>query len=285
MRKVLRDPELQEQFNRDGYVVVPFLTPEDIQKIKAVYDEFSNPSMDNAFYISIMSRDAEYRKQIHQRISEIVWPRANYYLDDYRFINCSFAVKRAGMGAQSEFDIHSGITFTDEKKFVSITIWSPLQDVGLENGCMYALKGSHKLYSEPRKSPAFKSPFRNIKEYLKNKYITYLPMKAGEGFLFDHRLIHGSPPNNTNQVRIATLNALTPKESPILLYTNVTPDLEDGNLKVYEFKKDNYYMLDVATTEPDVPEVELVGYDKEIVVDWTPESFDQMYKESYLQEG
>lgn len=37
MRKVLKDDSLNEQFEKDGYVVIPFLKPEEVAELRQLY--------------------------------------------------------------------------------------------------------------------------------------------------------------------------------------------------------------------------------------------------------
>ena len=86
-----------------------------------------------------------------------------------------------------------------------ITVWIPLVDSTLENGCLHLIPRTHKkrmiehgnegytgtAYTEL--SPGYIS--RHKKE------IIALPMKAGSAVLFNDRLIHSSTPNNSRGVR------------------------------------------------------------------------------------
>jgi hypothetical protein len=276
MRSIFKDPILQERYDREGYVVVPFYTEDDIKELNNIYETLNSQLEDRGFYISIMSKDLEYKEKVHHSIKGIASKRAEALLADCNFISSSFAVKN--IGKESVFDLHQGVNFTDESQYDTFTAWSPLIDVNENNGCLFVLPGSHKLWHQIRKTPDFIPAIRNIKEHLWKKYAIEIKMNAGEALIFHHRLIHGSKPNFSNSVRLATLNAFIPKEAPLLLYTSKTSDINDRELEIYQFHKDNYYILDVLRKPDYLEGVELVGNTKEMVLTLTEQEYDSMYE-------
>lgn len=276
MRSIFKDPILQERYDREGYVVVPFYTEDDIKELNNIYETLNSQLEDRGFYISIMSKDLEYKEKVHHSIKGIASKRAEALLADCNFISSSFAVKN--IGKESVFDLHQGVNFTDESQYDTFTAWSPLIDVNENNGCLFVLPGSHKLWHQIRKTPDFIPAIRNIKEHLWEKYAIEVKMKAGEALVFHHRLIHGSKPNFSNSVRLATLNAFIPKEAPLLLYTSKTSDINDRELEIYQFHKDNYYILDVLRKPDYLDGVEFVGNTKETVLTLTEQEYDSMYE-------
>lgn len=277
MRPIFKDAQLQEKYDKLGYVIVPFYTKEDIDSLFGIYNNLKSELDSRGFYISIMSQDVEYKEQVNNLIRGIAAKRAENLFIDCNFISSSFAVKKPGK--ESEFDLHQGVNFTDESKHDTFTAWTPLVDVNEKNGCLYVIPGSHKMWNQIRKTPHFVSPIRNIKEHLWKFYAIKLEMKAGEALVFHHKLIHGSKPNYSNVHRPATLNAFIPKEAPLLLYITKTDEPGDKTLEVYQFNKDNYYLLDV-TRKPDYLDgVELIGHDKEEIFTLTEEDFDKIYDE------
>lgn len=276
MRPIFRDPILQERYDREGYVVVPFYTEEDIKELNNIYEALNSKLEDRGFYISIMSQNLAYKEKVHHLIKGIASKPAQDLLIDCNFITSSFAVKKAGK--ETMFDLHQGINFTDESLYDTFTAWSPLIDVNENNGCLFVLPGSHKLWHQIRKTPDFIPAIRNIKEHLWEKYAIEIKMKAGEALVFHHRLIHGSKPNFGNSIRVATLNAFIPKEAPLLLYTSKTLDINDRELEVYQFHKDNYYTLDVLRKPDYLDGVELIDTAKEEVLTLTEQEYDSMYE-------
>lgn len=277
MRPIFKDNNLQKRYEEEGYVVVPFYTEEEIKELNNVYQALNSQLEDRGFYISIMSKNLAYKEKVHHLIKNVALRRANELFIECNFISSSFAVKKTGN--ESVFDLHQGVNFTDESKYDTFTAWTPLIDVNEGNGCLFVLPKSHRLWHQIRKTPDFIPPIRNIKEHLWEKYAVEIQMKAGEALIFHHRLIHGSKPNFSKSVRLATLNAFIPAEAPLLLYTSKTMDINDQELEVYQFHNDNYFILDVLSKPDYLDGVELIGHAKEEILTFTEEQYDKMYQD------
>lgn len=85
-------------------------------------------------FYSLYSRDIEYRKIVHESISEIMKPVYDSLFSDYKVVLNSFIVKVSG--PESEFCLHQDSTSFDETKYSSLSVWIPLQDTNMSNGCM-----------------------------------------------------------------------------------------------------------------------------------------------------
>lgn len=86
-----------------------------------------------------------------------------------------------------------------------ITVWIPLVDSTLENGCMHLIPRTHKKrviehHAESYTGTAFTEVALDYVEKRKKEVIA-MPMKAGSALLFNDRLIHSSTPNNSHNVR------------------------------------------------------------------------------------
>ena len=86
-----------------------------------------------------------------------------------------------------------------------ITVWIPLVDSTLENGCLHLIPRTHKKRSIRHGAETYSGTgYLEIlpEEVEKRKAeIIALPMKAGSAVLFNDRLIHSSTPNNSRGVR------------------------------------------------------------------------------------
>lgn len=86
-----------------------------------------------------------------------------------------------------------------------ITVWIPLVDSTLENGCIHLIPRTHKKrviehHAETYTGTAFTEVALDYVEKRKKEVIA-IPMKAGSALLFNDRLIHSSTPNNSHNVR------------------------------------------------------------------------------------
>jgi ectoine hydroxylase-related dioxygenase (phytanoyl-CoA dioxygenase family) len=84
-----------------------------------------------------------------------------------------------------------------------ITVWIPLVDTNLENGCLHVWPRTHKtrlvsFHAESHTGTAYTEI--DLKEQADRNAVC-LPMSAGSAILFNDRCIHSSTPNLSNHVR------------------------------------------------------------------------------------
>jgi ectoine hydroxylase-related dioxygenase (phytanoyl-CoA dioxygenase family) len=84
-----------------------------------------------------------------------------------------------------------------------ITVWIPLVDSNLVNGCLHIWPRSHKkqLLSHHAESHTGTSYTEVDEKYMKKVEAVPLPLEAGGAILFNDRCIHMSTPNNSDEVR------------------------------------------------------------------------------------
>ncbi len=88
-----------------------------------------------------------------------------------------------------------------------ITVWIPLVDANLENGCLHVMPRTHKQkvlswHEETYTGTGFTEIDEDqLAQLLPEKKPVALPVKAGSAILFNDRCIHKSTPNNSDEVR------------------------------------------------------------------------------------
>ena len=86
-----------------------------------------------------------------------------------------------------------------------ITVWIPLVDSTLENGCLHLIPGTHTkraiAHAEEEYSGTGYLALPDGFVQKRKRDIIALPMKAGSAVLFNDRLIHASTPNHSTHVR------------------------------------------------------------------------------------
>jgi phytanoyl-CoA hydroxylase len=88
-----------------------------------------------------------------------------------------------------------------------ITVWVPLVDATLENGCLHMMPRTHKQrllssHAETYSGTGFiEIDDKYINKLLPEKTVVPLPVKKGAVILFNDRCIHKSTPNNSAAVR------------------------------------------------------------------------------------
>lgn len=213
MLKVFRDDEVQTSFEENGYVILPFYTPEEIKELEEIYYRL-HPEDEKGFFPSTFSKDKNYRYEADTEIKRIGSRSIEKNCQDIQVVCGSFIVKSPD--PNSGMCVHQDMSLVDESKYTGINIWVPLVDLTIQNGALFILPGSHRLFPTYRGSsiPEFFSPVMDeIIDFLKP-----VTIKAGEAVFFDQSIIHFSPPNFSDKVRIVTNTYFTHKETEFRTY-------------------------------------------------------------------
>jgi phytanoyl-CoA hydroxylase len=84
-----------------------------------------------------------------------------------------------------------------------ITVWIPLVDATLENGCLHIIPGTHRsgLHNHHKESHTGTGYTELDSEFVKTDRAVAIPLEAGGAILFNDRCIHMSTPNRSRMVR------------------------------------------------------------------------------------
>ena len=235
MKRVFRDPEHQAQFERDGYVVLPFYNEEEIKELRQLYTGIQ-PKEFEGFFPSTFSRDHNYRTTADIEIRRICDRSVQKYLIDVKVICGCFIVKTPI--PESAMCVHQDMTLVDESKFSGINIWVPLMDLNDENGTLEILPGSHRLFPTYR-GATIKGIYEECVDEVR-KYLIKVYPKAGEAIIFDQSIIHFSEANRSKEDRIVTNTYFAHKDATFqICYWR-----EDFGNKVEIFEEDEAFMTD-----------------------------------------
>ncbi len=234
-----KDNQLHETFLKEGIVKVPLLDKEEVSVLKT-YIEKQTPLVEIAnecgFIQGVCLTDLTLKKDLDRTISKVVNPKAEALLDNFQSL--IYTALGKGANSYSELDIHQDWSLVDEEKHFSISLWIPLVDSTENNGTIHYLEGSHLSYTNKR-AGSIPSIFANNSEEIKGKMIP-VEVKAGEALLFNQRLVHYSPKNNSGNARISVISSFVPKNAKVIqYYLN-----ENKELETYEMKKDFFFQYD-----------------------------------------
>lgn len=211
---LFKDFKLQQQFDKDGFISLPFLNNEELTALKALYKETHPKPIENGFYSSSFKDDTTYQTAINQGIAKIFKQKINNVFNKHKPLGASFLVKNPGQAGT--MPIHQDWTVVDENRYQSVTIWLPLQDVDENNGALQVLKGSH-LWSNAIRAPKLPNVFEEVHDIL-HPYLTTIPLKAGEAIIFNHALLHASNLNQQDIARVAATYGMVPLQAPLYFY-------------------------------------------------------------------
>ncbi|MCS6935183.1 MAG: phytanoyl-CoA dioxygenase family protein [Chitinophagales bacterium] len=237
MLRVFRDERVQETFERNGYVVLPFYNEEEIKELEALYYRL-HPRDEKGFFPSTFSKDKRYRQEADREIRRIGQRGIDLHCVDVKVVCGSFIVKSPG--PESGMCVHQDMSLVDESRFTGINIWTPLIDLNVENGTLFVLPGSHRIFPTYRGSsiPEFFVP-------VMDDIIDYLhPVcpRAGEAIFFDQSIIHFSPPNYSDRIRIVTNIYFAHQDTEFRTY--YWNPAEHGNQHLEAFAQDDTFMTD-----------------------------------------
>jgi hypothetical protein len=234
MLKVFKDENLQNQFEKDGFVILPFYNEEEIKHLEKVYHEL-HPEGEKGFFPSTFSQNKDYRHKADIEIRKACERSMSNYLENIKTVCGAFIVKSPG--PDSGMCVHQDMSLVDESKYTGINIWATLTDLTVENGTLFVLKGSHRLFPTYRGSsiPEF---FQDVSDEIID-YLEPVIIKAGEAVFFDQSIIHFSPPNYSNKIRIVTNTYFTHQETK---YRTYFFDKENHQNQLEAFEQDDDFM-------------------------------------------
>ncbi|MCF8256205.1 MAG: phytanoyl-CoA dioxygenase family protein [Flavobacteriales bacterium] len=213
MQIILSDPDLNRQLAEEGYVIVPWLTPEEVNALRNAYHRSGDGEQKNAFTTFACSDEA-YRTGVDASIKDAFSRSFNGFFTDYRPFWGNFFTKPAGAEAMP---LHADLQYVDEPEHISLNIWCPLVDTTEENGAFGVVPRSHLVTNQLRgvRLPQY---YAHHADDIRDRCGTVLQMKAGEAVIYDHRLLHYSLPNRSSHQRLAATLVAVPTEADVVHY-------------------------------------------------------------------
>lgn len=235
---VLNNKFLYRQLLQDGIVALPPINADDIEKLTELFNVFHadlDDSFFHRFHVGVHSNNFEYKKALHDAITQILDPYLHVHFTNFRRLVWTMQIK--GTGAGSLVPLHQDWSVVDERYFSSFTLWIALCDTTIENGCIHAIPQSHLLPCFPR-GIALQGKYDSLHDDLL-PYMKPYACKAGTMLIFDNRLLHYSPPNFTGNFRVSTITLLVPDKADTVLYYKNT-NVPDAPIEVYDMEDDFY---------------------------------------------
>ena len=247
---IFSDRVQEEHFLQKGYIKDTFLTELEIQELNSCYNHYIELGGDVipfakslGYYISVFDSNLERRKLIDTKLKQIFLKKVEEIMPDYTILYGNFMTKSPN---GKEIEVHQDFSFVDEKKHTAFNFWVPLQDTTAQNGGFHLIEGSHHLFNSYRCATIPHNLTHYNEEF--KKHMQDIPVKSGDGLIFDHKLFHYSSPNHTDKVRIAVQMVLVPKDVVVVTYY-YRPEIDSNNLEVYEITTD-YLLTDNLWTDP-----------------------------------
>jgi len=188
------------------------LSLDDVEELKKVFYDH-HKSTPEGFYATTHLADKKIRRKLSDAAMEIIGPKASEYFENIELLGGAFISKSPG--DKGILPLHQDWNLVDEKLARSYNLWIPLVDMNEQNGTMRVLSESHD------KIATFRGP--NIRPIITDVWeidhlMEPMVMSAGEGLMYDHALWHWSPANKTDQLRLAFVVGVVPKEADLVYY-------------------------------------------------------------------
>jgi hypothetical protein len=218
MKTIFKENAAQQKFEKDGYIVFDVLEKSLVEQLRKYYYEKLNFSNDGLFKVGLYHESKQQVLEMKEFIKDVCIPSISKYLGDTRFVTASYVVKFPS--PNGIVPVHQDWSFVDdEKNYYSATCWIPLVDVKMNNGAIGIIQESNNYFDNIRPSPS---------RYLKNvltehgndifPYLKLIEMTAGQALFFNNSTFHGSPPNNSEDVRLAVGLSFTHRDAKIVHY-------------------------------------------------------------------
>jgi hypothetical protein len=239
MRALFRDKRVQERFEADGCAVIPFLGRHQVDELLDFYRSLDHGEISDSLYVSSnTARGAAFVRAVRDRIQQVVAEPLRENFDDCRVITGSFLVKKPN--PKNRILPHQDWTTVDDERYACASVWTALTDIGRDKGPLGTIDGSHRFFRQVLCSPSAHS-YRKL-PYAQHlaalfPYLRFHPVKAGEAVVFDSRVIHGSLPNTTSELRMAASVGIVPREAA-LYHHYLLPGTGLSKFETYEVDED-----------------------------------------------
>lgn len=227
--KILKDDQLDQQLLQKGYIIVPFLDSETVTDLKNFYYTH-HPQTHEGMYATAHASDISFRIKMNDFIKEKFQESIDQYFHNCHPLGGSYIAKaKGGNGALVP---HQDWNIVNEEEYRSFNIWVPLVDLNDKNGALMIEPGSH-LWDFNYRSANIPFAYPEKEQDLWESMVR-LDMKAGEALIYDHRLIHASPENHTDEIRLACVFGIIPNNAQMYYYHKN----EHGDIEEYESNPD-----------------------------------------------
>ena len=207
---LFRKRKTNKTLKKKGFVRFPCLPMPAVETLRTAFMQHKQ-SNGEGFCATMFSDDVEYRQWANELVCQALNVAfAKHFQPQFHLLYGNFMAKYPGEA--SKMPLHQDWTYVEENQGCrSYAIWVPLQDLNAENGCLEVLEGSHRAGNQWR-GPGTTCPFQEHEALIYERgMLSAQHLKAGEAIVWDHRLVHASPPNLTDFPRIAVTAIITPK--------------------------------------------------------------------------
>ncbi len=226
--------DLQTKLADNGFVIIDILNTNDVAYLNELCNKYlQNTSTDFISSSHILNKiDSDF---INNELHKILHQKFETLFPELQLLGGTLATKVKG---KSNLEAHQDWTVVDEQKYNSYNLWIPLIDTDSKNGTLGLIVGSHKWTQDVR---GFNIPNPYGKHTNKFLEIGFEPtLKAGQAILYNHKLIHYSRPNLTEQNRNVAIVGVKDKAADL----QISFTLDIKHLETFVMSESLFYSFD-----------------------------------------
>lgn len=243
--RTFRAEHLDASLDRLGFQVVDLLSADQLDQVRAVRRSVGPAPGDpqTGFFPGNNASSAEWKQAVLDAVGPLVAGRVEELFDDHVVYHLSFLTKWPG--PQGDFVPHRDPTMLwDEERWRGVTAWCPIDDLDVadrrQRGPLHVVPGSHRLPADDASGLRRYDPghLAEVADDIRTSFGQVVDLHPGQAVVFDHRLVHYSPPNRSAEPRIVLALALRPAGA-----TNVHIEHADGVVEAFDVD-DAYFLSD-----------------------------------------
>lgn len=219
-----------------GFVIIELLNNAEISYLNSLCNKYLHIT-NQEFISSSHFLSIEESKRINEELHAIVKPKVDLLFPKLQLLGGTLATKIKG---NDVLKAHNDWSIVDESIYNSYNLWIALVDTNKTNGTLGLIPGSH-LWDTRLRGLGIPGEYESFtKQFLS---IGYEPeLKAGQAILYNHKLIHYSRPNTTDQPRNVAIIGMKDKEAAL----QVSFSLDGKSIDTYEATEEDFYGFDAV---------------------------------------
>jgi len=251
---VLNDCGADRHLDEHGYAVVDLRSVIDlVPSLREAYSTLHGWVGEN-FEADLTNTDVDYKRSVSAAVSTALdVPVSSLFVDHEPFLRM-FLCKWPGPA--SDLYLHRDWMYVDEREgHETFVVWIPLQDVGLRDGPLQVLKGSHR-YDERLRGTHLNAPWTSHQDVIR-PHLEVVPVAVGQAVILNNALVHASLPNLAESGRLVAAVGVRPRGVPLVHFR------QNDEGEAERFDIDEHFLIEntpqsLMANPPDLPVSERV---------------------------
>jgi hypothetical protein len=241
------DPAVAAELAEVGFVRLgQFLDPDEVAAARAVFTRAASRldrPIGETWFPTILLPETDVRDEMNDGLRSLIEPRLASVFDRSQLdlMRIDYSVKPAS--PDSELGAHQDFALIDEDRWTSLYFWIPLSDSDERNGTLHVLPRSHRFANRVR-SQHVPAVFDEVLDLVRGHSVR-LDCAAGELVVMVSGVVHWSPPNRSDELRLAAHGIVKPIDAPLVFFyadDRTPPDA----VECYELDMESYVRHIVA---------------------------------------